>query len=672
MRKYFFMIFATFFAGNLWAACLPTTTILQNVSGPYYNEYLYTSTAEREARKAGGTGKAYLCGYEDRGGCPLDEKFAFKGAAVGNTDYTELRVYTCAVEGNNYYWKAVPVDEKCYSDELVNSESVGEKTLYKVGYKYCEQVVYLNDVISGIVDNAINSNNDILLQQFWNALKAEIGNVYVSQEFWDAVVNVVNSMHDPLSDDDLDIIIGLINKGIQDSGFADQIDDIQVDINDIKNRLNKLEDDVTELKDDLKNTTDSLLNLAVQHKVDVTEIQTEFKNVWADLGNKMTEEQVEKLVQEYIIDLEKKIMEKIKETNGKLDKFKKEVAEIEKDLRDKLEEHEIEIEALDERIKELEKRVEAIEDDVTQLKEDLEDTTESLLNLAVQHNADVSEIRAEFEIVWERLDGMMSDEQIQEFVNVQIAALEDELMLLICELGLDLDEFKEEVAKIEKELNDRLDEIGIRLDGLESRIEELEDAKEEIFSLLTVYAATDEDLQQQIDALRADLEDKVTMEQVSTTVAEMLANANLNENQTKQVIEIIMQYTEKLSPGQRQEVKDMIEEKIGKKFEELDATNQLQDAQRVSQANVNSAMSVLNAFAAGQDASVWRNADGKFNTARLASDATAGVILGTAGGLISNKVIKKNQVKKGFEGIGCYVGGQVVADYGDEFTVGMM
>ena len=83
-------------------------------------------------------------------------------------------------------------------------------------------------------------------------------------------------------------------------------------------------------------------------------------------------------------------------------------------------------------------------------------------------------------------------------------------------------------------------------------------------------------------------------------------------------------------------------------------------------------MSVLNAFAAGQDASVWRNADGKFNTARLASDATAGVILGTAGGLISNKLIKKNQVKKGFEGIGCYVGGQAVAEFGDEFTVGIM
>ncbi len=83
------------------------------------------------------------------------------------------------------------------------------------------------------------------------------------------------------------------------------------------------------------------------------------------------------------------------------------------------------------------------------------------------------------------------------------------------------------------------------------------------------------------------------------------------------------------------------------------------------------AMSVLSGLEDTLDVSVWKNADGKFNTVRLASDATAGVVLGTAGGLISNKLIKKNQIKKGFEGISCYVGGQIVADYGDQFTVGM-
>ena len=69
--------------------------------------------------------------------------------------------------------------------------------------------------------------------------------------------------------------------------------------------------------------------------------------------------------------------------------------------------------------------------------------------------------------------------------------------------------------------------------------------------------------------------------------------------------------------------------------------------------------------------SVWKDKEGNFNKARLASDSIAGVVLGTAGGLITSKVVKKNQVKSGFEDINCVIGGQKVADYGDEFTVGI-
>lgn len=67
---------------------------------------------------------------------------------------------------------------------------------------------------------------------------------------------------------------------------------------------------------------------------------------------------------------------------------------------------------------------------------------------------------------------------------------------------------------------------------------------------------------------------------------------------------------------------------------------------------------------------VWRDADGNFNTARLASDSIAGVVLGTVGGIVTANVVKKNQLKKGFEDIQCYIGGQSVADYGDGFVVG--
>ena len=67
--------------------------------------------------------------------------------------------------------------------------------------------------------------------------------------------------------------------------------------------------------------------------------------------------------------------------------------------------------------------------------------------------------------------------------------------------------------------------------------------------------------------------------------------------------------------------------------------------------------------------SKWRTAEGKFNTARLASDLTAGVVLGTTGALVTSSVIKKKQVKDGFESLECTVGGQHVGDWGDVFRI---
>ena len=92
-----------------------------------------------------------------------------------------------------------------------------------------------------------------------------------------------------------------------------------------------------------------------------------------------------------------------------------------------------------------------------------------------------------------------------------------------------------------------------------------------------------------------------------------------------------------------------------------------------SAAEIESAKSVLSAFftAAQSNASVWKDAEGKFNKARLASDLTAGVVLGSVGGVVSGVVIKKKQVQKGFEALHCAVGGQTIADWGDEFNVGL-
>ncbi len=83
----------------------------------------------------------------------------------------------------------------------------------------------------------------------------------------------------------------------------------------------------------------------------------------------------------------------------------------------------------------------------------------------------------------------------------------------------------------------------------------------------------------------------------------------------------------------------------------------------------NGLVNIRNAMAG--NTSVWKTADGKFNVARLASDSIAGVVLGTAGGLITSHVVKKNQISKGFDSVSCAIGGQTVASFDDEFTVGI-
>lgn len=90
-------------------------------------------------------------------------------------------------------------------------------------------------------------------------------------------------------------------------------------------------------------------------------------------------------------------------------------------------------------------------------------------------------------------------------------------------------------------------------------------------------------------------------------------------------------------------------------------------------AEINAAKNKISSFfnSAESNASVWKDTEGKFNTARLASDLTAGVVLGTVGGVVSGVVIKKKQVEKGFEALHCTVGGQPIADWGDTFNVGL-
>ena len=104
--------------------------------------------------------------------------------------------------------------------------------------------------------------------------------------------------------------------------------------------------------------------------------------------------------------------------------------------------------------------------------------------------------------------------------------------------------------------------------------------------------------------------------------------------------------------------------------EAAQATALLQ-SQNASRQNITSAISTLDGIKSGLKVTVWRDEEGKFNTSRLLSDSIAGVVLGTAGGLITSNVVKKNQVEDGFEDLQCAIGGQAVAGWGDEFRVGI-
>ncbi|MBP5794960.1 MAG: hypothetical protein J6W41_03000 [Alphaproteobacteria bacterium] len=98
---------------------------------------------------------------------------------------------------------------------------------------------------------------------------------------------------------------------------------------------------------------------------------------------------------------------------------------------------------------------------------------------------------------------------------------------------------------------------------------------------------------------------------------------------------------------------------------------QEQQTQSDTLKRITNAVSTIDRYVGDLDVSVWKNANGEFNTARLASDSIAGVVLGTAGGIITSNVVKKNQLKSGFEDIVCTINGYEVGSYGDEISVGV-
>lgn len=93
--------------------------------------------------------------------------------------------------------------------------------------------------------------------------------------------------------------------------------------------------------------------------------------------------------------------------------------------------------------------------------------------------------------------------------------------------------------------------------------------------------------------------------------------------------------------------------------------------QSASRLKITRAYARMNALSDNFQVSAWRDEQGDFNTSRLASDSIAAVVLGTTGALVTSHIVKKNQLSSGLDDIQCTVGGQVVASFGDEFSIGI-
>ena len=158
--------------------------------------------------------------------------------------------------------------------------------------------------------------------------------------------------------------------------------------------------------------------------------------------------------------------------------------------------------------------------------------------------------------------------------------------------------------------------------------------------------------------------DSEIMAQLMTWQAQYASNATISAQ-----IMIIIQYCEDDDPNEN--TFNVMYSQLVALINQENAAAQLTQQQNASRRRIEGAISDIESIVSTLDRSKWKNAEGGFNTSRLLSDSIAGVVLGTAGGLITSHVVKKNQVEGGFEDIQCTVGGQVVSGWGDEFQVGI-
>ena len=494
--------------------------------------------------------------------------------------------------------------------------------------------------INGIIQNLKNNRFEKSIKALQKGLKERP----TEDEVMDMIQDAIDEAE--LSDTQLKQVKSLIDKEI--SKLGGDVQKLRKRLNGLSIRVAKLEARMwwNEMQDKFQNLKIDRLN----HKM---------KDLQGQINEKMDEEQVMDLIEEALADAELS------------DEQTKQVEEM---IRASAKKANARMDRIDRRISKLAQRIRKVEWDVFKLKGqlalvDLENDVRYKVLRAKDKRLDkaITKINTEIKSIEKQLDSKISREEAHRLIQNAVDSA-------VAELGANLTaEIQSAFNQIVQDLNNVIAELVGQIESRLAKVEADVLALQEQNAILLNNIANLQSLsaaqRNQINALRAEVAKKTTAEEVVALIMEN--TKTLSEGQRTEVVALIAEYTKTLSEGQKAQVEAMIAAYVDPKIQQINADVAKVRQQEDARDKIDSAMSVLNAFAGGADVSVWKNAEGKFNTARLASDATAGVVLGTAGGLISNSIIKKNQIKKGFEDINCSVGGQVVSNYADEFMVGM-
>mgnify|MGYP003290094520 CR=1 FL=1 len=619
MKKLISIFISVFIISTAWADnCTLTDHTLSQGGNPTYDDYLYQNSRDFEVRAEGKSGLAFLCGT---GYCSVGTKIRLREASAGGSQTNADAVYECINKDptsarTSYQWKVHMISPSCAVNTSNSATKVREadvknagQSLYLVNGGYCSAVVQQGPTTTNVT---VIQNTNVSVDQTSN--------------LWDAVKTFF--------DDRKEIRIARINGQLELSKTYMQQRTMRIAI-----RANSTVEIATGIGRTItttwQTTTDGVVKI-----VDTTgRVFLGGMKIMAD-GTVAIINSLNQTVQT----IAKSATEAYKATleffGGAINSFNATIQQI---IRSSAQAVGI-----------------AIQEVGATIRTAMDDATDFAKHFVTEIVGGVRALKMRFQdrSKLQELELQISQCATQEQVSIIV-----EQALRNAELSdAQCNQVRNMINAYAVQNNKRLNVIENRIGGLE---EELRLVKQQNIEMSYKI----EGLGSQYNSLAAQVRTKVNAKQVITLINEY--TSQFSEGQKQQLYAILAEYTKQLSEGQRAEVQDMIAAYVDPRVTYLNVKIENEAARREAENKVLSAMSVLNSFASSAKVSVWKTADGKFNGARLASDSIAGAVLGTAGGLITHSVIKKNQTEKGFEDIKCTVNGEVVGGYGDEFVVGM-